>query len=500
MTLKLPSNQVEELNEKKRSLNRSNYLVNLMPLEPESEVVERKQKLEPPTKVSNHRLVVQILKLSLDPVFEPIFASAALYDVFEKKKISENFYFDMNSEEMLYFLRGHLGVEEEASKSRQALFNVTDIRPGLFLVFKFEKVLQGSDINEAVEPYLKEEKNKEKLLTASKEFCDRLGSYRMPLGWAALELNNVLMNASILGSSTMTESMTKIEEEFESITGSFHEKILETESIISADRFSTMTNETLQHTLSSATVTSQTETPSKKKNLGNQTEGKVVKLENLQPVIININTFYKQDPDKLTDEEFLKILSEAKKQNSSKISKLKGIPIDFKIEISFGKFDEIPAKISPELFPINPYTREIQDPLTKDILQFQKQKDFFANFFYRNLIYVYPKSVNLSNRPGSGRNICVKMELLDSNQTPLKSIFGKSSTSNISSKAYSTVLYHNKSPQFWDEVKFQLPIDLNDGHHIKFTFSHISCKAGKPGETIETPIAYTVSSNFYANI
>ena len=35
-----------------------------------------------------HRLSVQ---------FEPIFASMALYDAKEKKKISENFYFDMNN-------------------------------------------------------------------------------------------------------------------------------------------------------------------------------------------------------------------------------------------------------------------------------------------------------------------------------------------------------------------------------------------------------------------
>ena len=45
----------------------------------------------------NYRLCVQ---------FEPIFASMALYDAKEKKKISENFYFDMNnvSEVILLFL------------------------------------------------------------------------------------------------------------------------------------------------------------------------------------------------------------------------------------------------------------------------------------------------------------------------------------------------------------------------------------------------------------
>ena len=31
---------------------------------------------------------------------EPIFASMALYDVREKRKVSENFYFDLNQEDM----------------------------------------------------------------------------------------------------------------------------------------------------------------------------------------------------------------------------------------------------------------------------------------------------------------------------------------------------------------------------------------------------------------
>ncbi|KAE9549990.1 hypothetical protein FO519_006810, partial [Halicephalobus sp. NKZ332] len=475
VTSRIPQNQVDEMNEKKRSINRSNFLVNLLPLDPESEVVEKKPKLDPPTTIPLQRLLVNVLKLSLDPVFEPIFASGALFDITEKKKISENFYFDLNPEEILGLVRGHLGIEEEASKCKQACFCLTDIRPGIFLVFKFEKVLQGTDIGEALDPYVKEEK-KEKLLFSAREVCDRLGAYRMPLGWAALELNNVFLNAS--GNAGMTESITRIDEEFES--GSLH-GALETESIISADRFSAFTNETLQNTVSSATVTSQVETP-KKKNFGTQVE-KVAKFDFFHPLIINVKNFYKQDTEKMTDEELLKILIESKKQNSSKIARLKGVPIDFKVEISISKFDEIPAKLSPELFPVFPFTREIHDPLTKEILQFKKQKDFSVNFFYRNLLFVYPKCVNLSNRPGNARNICVKMELLDSQQNPLKSIFGKSSTSNMSTRAYSSVLYHNKSPQFGDEVKFQLPIDLDDGHHIKFTFLHISCKAGKPGET-----------------
>uniref|UniRef100_A0A914Z118 C2 DOCK-type domain-containing protein n=1 Tax=Panagrolaimus superbus TaxID=310955 RepID=A0A914Z118_9BILA len=491
VTLKLSRTQIDETNEKKRFTNRSNYLINLLPLESEAE-------------------------LNVEASFEPLFASAALYDINEKKKLSENFYFDLNSEDLLSLVRGHLGLEEEASKCRQAMFSVTDIRPGLFLVFKLEKILQSCDIGEAIEPYTKEEKNKEKLLQNAKDYCTRLGNYRMPFGWAVLDLNAVLLNASNLLMSDMGDSTNRIDEELESIGGgsSYHE----TESIISADRISTMTSETLQHTASSATITSQIlDTPTKKRSFFTSSaaatattpsiqhhqqqqptiaennlmmQQRISKIESLQPLIVNVNSFYKQDSDRLTDDELIKILIEARKSNS-KLGRLKAIPIELKLELSLMKLDEIPAKLSAELIPMQPFVREISDPLTKDILPFAKAKDFTVNTFYRNLLYIHPKHVNFSARPGNARNICIRMQLMDSHSKPLKVVFGKSSTSNFSDKSYTSVLYHNKSPQFGDETKFQLPVDLNDGHHILFTFLHISCKPGKLSETLETPIGYT---------
>lgn len=49
-----------------------------------------------------------------------------------------------------------------------------------------------------------------------------------------------------------------------------------------------------------------------------------------------------------------------------------------------------------------------------------------------------------------------------------------------------------RSPQFYDEIKIQLPLNITEGHHILFTFVHVSCKSGKSLQTIETPIGYSV--------
>ena len=43
-----------------------------------------------------------------------------------------------------------------------------------------------------------------------------------------------------------------------------------------------------------------------------------------------------------------------------------------------------------------------------------------------------------------------------------------------------------------DEVKMRIPFDLDDGHHLLFTFYHVSCKPGSRDEEVEYPIGYTV--------
>ena len=46
--------------------------------------------------------------------------------------------------------------------------------------------------------------------------------------------------------------------------------------------------------------------------------------------------------------------------------------------------------------------------------------------------------------------------------------------------SYSTIIsHHNKNPQFYDEVKILLPLNLHEKHHLLFKFYHISCNNAK---------------------
>lgn len=81
----------------------------------------------------------------------------ALYDARERKKVSETFYFDLNPENLKRMLGGHVLYSDTSTLARGCIFNISNPSSDLFLVVRLEKVLQG-DLNECVEPYLKDDK------------------------------------------------------------------------------------------------------------------------------------------------------------------------------------------------------------------------------------------------------------------------------------------------------------------------------------------------------
>lgn len=88
-------------------------------------------------------------------------------------------------------------------------------------------------------------------------------------------------------------------------------------------------------------------------------------------------------------------------------------------------------------------------------------------------------------------------------------IFGKSSSPRFVCEAYTTVSYHQRCPSFYDEIKIKLPADLDDRHHLLFTFYHVSCRRRgtlvggqenhqhRPQVAPEIPIGYTVIIHFF---
>lgn len=215
-------------------------------------------------------------------------------------------------------------------------------------------------------------------------------------------------------------------------------------------------------------------------------------LESFRPITLTVSSFFKQEGEKLRDEDLYKCLHELKKPTTI-LKKLKCIPATLKLEIApcSGEYKNC---LTTELMKLYPYPDDKGRPI-KELLEFPIKELLVPHYNYRNLLFVSPKELNFSNRAGSARNLAVRVQLMagESESQALYNIFGKSSCPEMTNEAYSVVTYHSKNPFFYDEIKVKLPAALSDNHHLLFTFYHISCQRKVEQSSVDSPVGYTVS-------
>ena len=219
-------------------------------------------------------------------------------------------------------------------------------------------------------------------------------------------------------------------------------------------------------------------------------------LDNFPPVTLTVSSFFKQEGDKLKDEDLYKHLQDLKKP-SPKLKQLKSIKGSLKLDICVAG-ETVKHCLTPELARLKPYMDQNARP-TKEILNFPSKRRDPAldrpHYQFRNLLYVSPKDLNFTNRSGErARNISVRVQLMagEGEEHALPNIFGKSSAPDLSREVFTAVTYHNKTPDFYEEVKIRLPSNLRDHHHLLFTFYHITCKGQvKEGERVAQVVGYT---------
>uniref|UniRef100_A0A8C5LQ60 Dedicator of cytokinesis 6 n=1 Tax=Leptobrachium leishanense TaxID=445787 RepID=A0A8C5LQ60_9ANUR len=446
-----PPEEMDNLNQEQRKENRRSQILALYSAPDEDEAVERTSVPEVPKEHFGQRILVKCLSLKFEIEIEPIFCVMALYDAKEKKKISEGFHFDLNSDSVKNMLRAQSGHQSPSTLARSAIFSITYPSPDIYLVIKLEKVLQQGDIGECCEPYmvLKESdatKNKEKvekLRLQAEQFCSRLGQYRMPFAWTAIHLMNIVNSAGSLDRDSDSDSERK---------GTWNER--------------------------------------KRKAFERLSVGdEVCGFTTFRPATLTVTNFFKQEGDRLSDDDLYKFLADMRRP-STVLRRLRPVTAQLKIDVS--PAPDVPQFcLSPDLRHVKPYTDPRVRP-TKEILEFSPREVYFPYTSYRNLLFVYPRSLNLSSRQGSVRNIAVKVQYMageDPNQA-MPVIFGKSSCSEFFSEAYTSVVYHNKSPEFYEEFKMKIPGNLTENHHLLFTFYHVSCRQNQ-SSGLETPAGYT---------
>ncbi|XP_056628526.1 dedicator of cytokinesis protein 8 isoform X1 [Triplophysa dalaica] len=444
--------ELDRFNQESRQSNRHGEVFGLYPPLDEEDAVAIRPIPDCPKEHFGQRILVRCHSIKLEIEIEPLFATMALYDLKEKKKISENIHLDLNSDQMKSLLRPHTPHIDTSTLARAAIFSISYPSPDIYLVIKIEKVLQQGEIGDCAEPYMvmKESdtvKNKdklEKLRGQAESFCQRLGRYRMPFAFATVNIMSVI-------SSTLERESA----ETDSINGrGLDKKNLPRRN---SDRFSLMEDN--------------------------------YSLSGFKPAV-TVCTFFKQEGERLSDEDLFKFLGDIKRSSNQR--RVKIIPGFVRLEVSPVP-DVVPGCLSPELIPVKPVS-EKHPRAVKEVLEFPSSEVYVPHNIYRNFLYVYPLRLNLTNRLTSARNITVKIQFM-SGEDPscaMNVIYGKSSGPEFLQEVYSPVTYHNRSPDFYDEVKIRMPARLTKKHHLLFTFFHISCQQ-KQNQTgnLETLIGYS---------
>ncbi|XP_078311772.1 dedicator of cytokinesis protein 9-like isoform X20 [Crassostrea virginica] len=220
---------------------------------------------------------------------------------------------------------------------------------------------------------------------------------------------------------------------------------------------------------------------------------------------------YRQEISKFSEPEVIKILQDLKRPE--KLGKLQEIPGSLKLIIHKMSPEQPLQKyynydtLTSSLVPIKPFPIPPPDPPAIEVEQFVLDRASFCDTFdsYINHLYVYPMNLRYEHQKSfaKARNIACCIEIRDSdeeNAIPLKRIYARPEVGVFTTLASATVLHHNTSPDFLEEVKIALPIQIHEKHHILFRFYHVSCEGSKSNrsssssvkkrDNIETPVGF----------
>ncbi|XP_061217043.1 dedicator of cytokinesis protein 9 isoform X5 [Neopsephotus bourkii] len=209
---------------------------------------------------------------------------------------------------------------------------------------------------------------------------------------------------------------------------------------------------------------------------------------------------FRQDSNKLSNEDMLKLLADFRKPE--KMAKLPVILGNLDVTID-NVSPDFPNYVNSSYIPMKQFESSTKTIITFEIEEFvpciPKHTQPFT--IYNNHLYVYPKYLKYDSQKSfaKARNIAICIEFKDSDEEdslPLKCIYGRPGGPVFTRSAFAAVLHHHQNPEFYDEIKIELPTQLHEKHHLLFTFYHVSCDNSSKGSTkkkdvVETQVGYS---------
>eukprot|EP01133_Synstelium_polycarpum_P007631 gene7631-8927_t len=379
-----------------------------------------------------------------------------LFDISKKVRMSDTFHFDFNTDKTERLLGANQKTKDDIHRAKKALFTVSKSSTDIYLVLKVEKVLMG-DIDDQSEPYIKlniKDKEKDKLKDQIKSYCSRLGVYRQAFCWGCVPLFG---DDGELG---MTENT-----HFRPLYR-YRPDCTDAQMIDSTmSEFSKSASTKKLKIIPGYCTVDLREVPNYHRSTDNPIDNTVVINPSLSPVTFT--------PPLLPE-------SPSSSVASSPATGSTPLRRSVTLESSAGTISVGP------------------DRLVREVQEFPLYPRFEPNMEFVHNLYIYPETVNLSNRSGSvtARNIAIKIQLMECddnvNYDGMRLIYGRSNTELFTTRHYTSVTYHSKTPIFYDEVKIRLPINLNAQQHILFTFYHITCQKSDKESTFDAPIGHAV--------
>ena len=202
---------------------------------------------------------------------------------------------------------------------------------------------------------------------------------------------------------------------------------------------------------------------------------------------ISFPELYRQEPGKLTDADLFRFLAELGKPGKY-LEKLETIfrhpssPI-LQISIEQTKETGLVDVLTSSLYPVKPYHASSRAPYF-EIDSFEEIAPNLARPFssYVNHLYVRPHLLRYDAQKNfpKARNIAISCELWDGDELGKSRrvccLYTRPETRGLifDTSRHTAVTHHQTNPQFYEEIKIELPPNIHDGHHVKFVIYHVA--------------------------